>query len=291
MTTIDSSTDDVGSETAEAFARDHPNLVKLGRAGWIAKGIVYALTGVLALVVASQSSGAASGVSGKEASQSGAIATIADQPAGVALLVVITLGLALYVLWRMVTIILPAENNAKTWLTRAGYLISVVSYTALGWSALSFARNPGTSEGGEDAKVERYTRTLLEATAGRSLVFVVGIGLIAVGAFFLYKGYAATFESDLNPGRVGPLSHQGLVTMGRIGWAGRGVMMGLIGFFLLRAAINFDADDAKGLDGSLRTLSGSAVGTVLIAVVAVALVTYGAFCAFSAPRRKLIGAD
>ncbi len=290
MSTVEGSTDEVGSDAAEDFAREHPGLVKLGRAGWFAKGIVYALTGVLALTIAAQSSDVASG-SNNEASQSGAIATIAEQPAGAALLVAIAIGLALYVAWRVVTVILPAENSVATWITRAGYLGSAFTYVTLAWSALSFARNRGSGGGGEDAKVERYTRTLMEATAGRFLVFALGVGVIGVGIYFASRAYTAEFAEDLDGRSTGPVSHDGLVAMGRVGWAGRGVMLGLIGFFLTRAAVLFDPDSAKGLDGSLRTVAGSAAGTVLIAAVALGLIVYGTFCALSAPRRRLTGAD
>lgn len=289
MTSSDAG-DDVGSESAQELVRQHPNLVRLGRIGWIAKGIVYVLTGGLGFAVAMQSAAQQSG-SGTEASQSGAVATIADQPGGVALLVAIAVGLSLYVIWRVATVVLPAENSTETWLSRAGYGISAISYTLLAWSAVSFARNPGTSEGGEDAKVERATRALLEATGGRYLVLAVAAGIIAAGIYFLHKGYSASFESDLAPGSVGPLSHRGLVAMGRVGWIGRGLMMGLIGVFLARAAINFEPDDAQGFDGSLRNLAGTTLGTTLIVVVAVGLIVYGAFCVLSAPRRLLSGAD
>lgn len=288
--TVQTDPSTTGSETAQEFVEQHPNLVTLARVGWVAKGIVYALTGALALAVAMQSATEQSG-SGNEASQSGAVATIAEQPAGVALLVAIAIGLGLYVIWRVATILLPAENSVSSWLDRAGYGLSAISYVALGWSAVSFALNPGSSEGGEDARVERATRTMLEATGGRALVLIVGAGVIAAGISFLYKGSSTSFESDLSPGSVGPVSHRGLVTLGRIGWIGRGLMMSLIGVFVARAAITFDPDDAQGLDGSLRTVAGTTLGTTLILVVAVGLVVYGAFCALSAPRRHLSGAE
>jgi hypothetical protein len=79
--------------------------------------------------------------------------------------------------------------------------------------------------------------------------------------------------------------------MGRVGWAGRTAMMGLIGFFICRAAWRFDPDDAQGLDGSLRKVAESGLGTALVLVVAAGLFTYGVFCIVSAPRRLLVAAD
>jgi hypothetical protein len=290
------SSGEIGSERAEHFAREHPNLVKLGRVGWVAKGVVYGLMGVLAVAVALQTSDAqaASGeraAGQQEASASGAIAAIVESSAGAALLYVIAVGLALYVAWRIVSIVLPADNDADAWLTRAGYAVSAIGYSILAWTAFSFARHPGTGAASEDARIEQFTRDLLGNGAGRVAVFVLGAVLVCTGAYFLYKGAAATFESDLAPGGVGPVSHDALVTLGRVGWVGRALMMGLIGFFLARAAVRFDPAEAEGLDGALRRVSGSSLGTVLVLVVAVGLVVYGAFCVISAPRQRLTGAD
>ena len=43
---------EVGSEKVEEFVQEHPRLVRFARIGWVSKGIVYALVGVLALTVA-----------------------------------------------------------------------------------------------------------------------------------------------------------------------------------------------------------------------------------------------
>ena len=120
MTTIDRSTnDDIGVEHAAEFARHHPGLVKLGRVGWIAKGIVYTLTGFLALFIAfgsdsETSTPSSDGSPDQEASQSGAIAKIAESSGGVILLYVIAGGLVLYSLWRIVSALLPASSPRST---------------------------------------------------------------------------------------------------------------------------------------------------------------------------------
>ena len=79
--------------------------------------------------------------------------------------------------------------------------------------------------------------------------------------------------------------------LGRVGWVGRAIVMGLVGCLLIRAAVRFRPDDAKGLDGALREVTGSSLGAVLVGFAAVALVLYGLFCVFSAPRQRLSGAD
>lgn len=285
--------EEMGSERAEEFASEHPGLVKFGRAGWAAKGVVYGLTGVLALFVALRSVGASSS-GGEEASQSGAISSIAQRSGGALVLYVVAVGLLLYAAWRLISLMLPTDNDLKGWAGRAGYLVSAITYLFLAWTAFSFARRPGSSGGSEnsqDARVEQLTRDLLGMTGGRTLVVVAGLVLIGIGAFFGWKAYDASFESQIEPGGTGPVSHSALIKLGRVGWVGRAVMMGLIGFFLVRAAVTFNADEAKGLDGSLRQAAGSTIGTILVLILAVGLIVYGVFCVLSAPRRRLVAAD
>jgi len=285
---------DVGVERAEEFAREHPGLVKFARIGWVAKGVVYGLTGVLGLLIGlhkTDSTPAASTGAEGEASQTGAIARIADSSYGTVLLIVMAVGLLIYAVWRLVTVLLPADNDVKGWLTRIGYLVSTIVYSVLGFTAISLARNPGSPANGEDSKIESFTRDFMDRSGGRAMIFVLGVVVMIIGAVFLYNAISAHFRSQLLPGGVGPVSHEMLVTLGRIGWLGRSGMMGLIGFFLARAAVRFDPAEAQGLDGSLRKAASSGPGTWLVIAVGAALIVYGVFCVLSAPKQRLVGAD
>jgi hypothetical protein len=293
MTAIQHDADqDIGVEQAEEFAREHPGLVKLARVGWVAKGVVYVLIGMLAFVIVFDSGPATETTEpDQEASLGGAISKIAETSGGAFLLVVIAIGLVIYSTWRIVSALLPADNDLESWLNRAGYLVSAATYLVVAWTALSLARAPGNSQESEDSKVESFTADLLGKSYGQTLVFVVGAILIVIAAAFLRKAITANFASQMAARGVGPVSHRALVRMGRVGWLGRSAMMGLVGFFLCRAAVLFDSDEAQGLDGSLRHAATSGVGTALVLVVAVGLVVYGAFCVISAPRQLLVPAD
>jgi hypothetical protein len=115
--------------------------------------------------------------------------------------------------------------------------------------------------------------------------------VVGVGIYFLIKGARASFRDELEPRGVGPVSHESIVTMGRVGWVGRGIVMGLIGWFLIRAAVEFRPAAAKGFDGSFREVTETAIGPFIVALAAVGLIVYGAFCVISAPRQRLKGAD
>ncbi len=282
-----------GSDTVAQFARDHPALVALARTGWAAKGLVYLIVGILAIPIAANGldRGRTEGGEG-EASQAGAVAEIAAQPLGAVALWFVAAGLLLYVLWRLVSIALPAKNGATMWLTRVGYLVSAGIYASLAWSAISIARDGvGAGQQSQDSRVDGVTRDVMEWTGGRWLIGLVGIAILVIGGFFIHRGVTAGFRDELEGGGVGPISHQALVRLGQAGWVGRGVMMLLIGWFVTGAAIKFDPDAATGIDGALRDATASTMGALLALVVAAGLVLFGAFCVISAPRTRLQGAD
>ena len=279
-----------GVDTIEDLARQHPSLVFVARAGWLAKGLVYGLVGILVLPIAFDSS-RGSGDAGDEASQSGAITRIAENSAGKAALWAVAIGLALYVLWRVVSILLPAQNTAKAWATRAGYAVSAIVYTALAWSAISFATHGTTSAETENSRVERFSADLMEMSGGRWLVGLVGAILIAAGGYFAHKGITASFRKELQGGGVGPLGNEQIVSIGRVGWCARAAMMGLLGFFLIRAAVQFSPDEAEGLDGALRRLADTSWGPFVVLGIGLGLLIYGIFCVVSAPLQRLRGAD
>jgi hypothetical protein len=285
--------DNLGSDGAAAFVRRHPWVVTLGRVGWVAKGVVYALTGVLALTLATDNIGATP--DSDEANQTGAVSKVAQQPFGTTLLWLLAIGLFIYAAWRIVTVVLPADTDTEAWLNRIGYTVSAIVYIALGLTAISLARQPGTASSEasrqEDAKIEQFTADVLGWSGGRLLIGLLGLVVIAIGFVFAWKGISASFTKHLEQRRVGPFDWHVIKAMGRIGWVGRGVMMALIGWFLLRAAVQFDAAEARGLDDSLRRVADSSVGVVLVLVVAVGLAVYGAFCIITAPSVKLVASD
>jgi len=77
---------------------------------------------------------------------------------------------------------------------------------------------------------------------------------------------------------------------GRAGLAGhvaRGVVFGLIGVFLTKAAFDYDPNDAIGLDGALQKLVDSPYGPYLLGLTAIGLICYGLYCLVDARYRDV----
>ena len=274
--------DPIGRLTAE-----HPAIVKFGRVGWFAKGIVYLLAGGLALLVVFRSFGWSDvKVGSNEASPTGAIKEIARSTGGPLLLVALAAGMFLYAAWRLATAVRPGSTDAEGWATRVGYFVSAIMYATFGATAISLLRSRAAKANGNKT-VRDITSSVMEHTAGRWLIGIAGALTIAAGLYRCRKGLKSDVTDDVDMSGMSAERSRWTRRLGAVGEVGRGIAMGLIGFFLLRAAVTFKATEATGLDGALRRLAEQPWGAFVVAVVAVGLIAYGLFCLATFTRRRL----
>lgn len=278
-------TDQMADKVDETIA-DNPAVERLTRLGWIAKGAVYTLMGGAAISIA-QSGGSRS--SDEEASPNGALDTVIEQPGGRVVLGVLAVGLALYCVWRILSVAVIRSNKAEAWLDRIGYTFSAVFYGVLTYVAARAAINGVDPD--RDNFVERWSRRAMEWQLGRWLVMAAGIVTLGVGLYFIVKkGIMRSFCDDLTSvsgDQRDDMAERALVVSGVVGWIGRGIVTVLVGFFVTRAAWRFDPDDARGFDAALRRLASTETGTVFVWIAGIGLVVYGIFCLLSHRRRRL----
>jgi hypothetical protein len=277
------------SNSVARLTAEHPGLVKLGRAGWFAKGVVYLLAGYLALAVAVKAAGwsdSTSGTGNQEASPTGAIKTVAGSPGGTVLLWLLAIGMLLYAAWRVVSALLPGGTDAKAWIHRIGFIASAIVYSTLAFSAIALARHPAKSENG-NKKVTDISASVMKHGAGRLAIGIAGAIIIAAGLYRIYKGLTMDVNDELDLSGMSPTRVTWTRRLAAIGEVGRGIGIGLIGFFMLRAAITFDAKEATGLDGALRRLATQTWGLVIVFVVGVGFAAYGIFCLATFTHRRL----
>jgi hypothetical protein len=254
---------------------------RLARFGYTTKGIVYVIIGILAVM-------AAFGTGGKTTGSKGAIRTIAAQPFGQFLLILAALGLLGYVIWRFVEAIKDPDNkgtDAKGIVTRIGYAISGSIYATLAFYAANMALGSGGASGGNSK--QDWTARLLAQPFGRWLVGIIGIVIIGVGFYRLYKAYKTKFRRKLNLRELSLSQERAVVNTCRFGIAARGVVFVLIGIFLTRAARQYDASEVKGLDGILLTVAQQPFGKFLLTLVALGLVAYGIYMLVQARYRQI----
>jgi hypothetical protein len=282
MARLDTLTDQAVDHAQHAAHQASPWVERLARFGYVAKGIVNGLVGVLALQVAF-------GVGGATTDTRGTLEPILLAPFGRFLLAAIALGLALYGLWRFVQAGLDTErkgSDAKGLLTRGSYAVIGAVYLGLALSAVRLLLGAGGAN--SDSKYQGWTATLLARPFGRWLVVLAGLVAIGIGVYQLYQAWSAGFAEHLRLGELGT-DEQNLVTrLGRIGYTARGVVFGIIGLFLILAAVREQPEQARGIGGALATLAQQPHGPWLLGAVAVGLAAYGAYVLVEARYRRLL---
>ena len=78
-----------------------------------------------------------------------------------------------------------------------------------------------------------------------------------------------------------------LEPLGSFGILSRAIVFGLIGVFVVKAAIEFDPKEAIGLDGALQKLANAPYGGFLLGGTAIGLAAFGLFCCAQAYFRDV----
>lgn len=264
-------------------AASSPGMTLLARAGYVAKGIVYLIIGGLAAKVAI-------GEGGSTTDRNGALRAIQEQPFGKFLLAVVAFGLVGYALWSLVQALLDPEGqgtDAKGIAARVGYGVVGLSYAALAVAAAQLALGAGNGGSSSDTTTKDWTARLLSLPFGPFLVVLAGLVVIGVAGYLFYRAYSAEFQKTLDLGGMSAESRTWILTLGRVGYAALGTVFGIVGIFLIVAAVRDNAGAAKGLGGALRELAVQPYGHVVLGVVAVGLIAYGLYSLAQARYRRL----
>jgi len=144
-------------------------------------------------------------------------------------------------------------------------------------------------QGGND-QAKTLTAKVLDLPAGRWLVGLVGLVIAGVGVYFAKQGWNREFLQELDLADAGAGERSLVERTGVVGNIGRGAVFVVVAWFLIKAAVQYDANEAQGLDGALRSLADQPYGQVLLAAAAVGLAAYGAFAMLSARHRRPPGA-
>ncbi|MGH3457908.1 DUF1206 domain-containing protein [Aeromicrobium sp.] len=250
----------------------HSTTMKAGaRVGLMAYGVVHLLVAWLALQVAWSGGGDASG--------SGALHKLAEQPFGSILLWITALGLVVLALWQLLAAILgyeSEEDEKKRTFKRLSAVARTIAYGFLAFAAGRIASGSGKSGG--RSKEEGITADLLAAPAGRLLVGIVALAIFAIAVRQAWRGITDSFTNDLQPQATTGPSGRTVLVLGRIGYVAKGVAFGIVAILFAAAAITYDADKAGGLDDALGTLRDQPFGPYLLTIVALGIAAFGVFC-------------
>jgi hypothetical protein len=200
-----------------------------------------------------------------ETDSNAALSSLRDAPLGVAFLWLAVVAWIALGAWRLVDAMRPGAEGKD----RAKDGGKALVYAALALSAGTIAS--GTDSSSSDSQAQGFAGSLMSAPAGRLLVGAIGLAVLAVGAYLIYKGLTKKFEEDLNR------APQAVTVMGTVGYPAKGVALGVVGILFVYAAMTADADKAEGLDGALDGLLGAPAGPLIVGIVGLGFAAYGVY--------------
>ena len=269
------------SATSHGAHRAAPWLRWVARGGIVAQGMIYLLIGGLALAVVFNPVQHPSG-------SQGAMSHLAHAPLGGALLALLALGLAAYVLWQLMQAMGDPESHGqgklKQFAVRIQHLWDAAVHCLLvgmaGWQLLGYSRGDA-----HDQTQQHLTATAMHIPGGQWLVIAIGGGIMAFALVEWIMACRPEHDTRMD------LSHtpwrRPILALLVLGHAARGALFGLIGAFLIRAAWRHDALDSTGVAGALQSMRQQPWGAWLLGTVAVGLIAFG-LAQFAEARYRVI---
>lgn len=237
------------------------------RVGFAASGVLHLLLAYIILRLALGSGG--------NADQSGALATLAGQTGGQVMLWVAAFGLLALGLWHIAEAVVgskPSErsgnDDSPAW-KRAKSIGLAIANIAIAFSAMRFAMGSGQSSGQQNSGLSAQ---LMQSGWGKALLIVIGLGVLGVGGYHVYRGVMQKFFKDLR------VSHGAAITViGVAGYTAKGLVLGGAGLLVVFATLQADPAKASGLDAAVKTLGEAPFGKFLLMLAALGIAAFGAY--------------
>ena len=238
------------------------------RAGLAARAAIYLLMGGLALELAL-------GQTHRETDQRGALTAVAQHAGGKLLLVLLAVGFAGYALWRFSEAAFGVVGDGNGAGPRLKSLVRGLVYASFAFTTVSILA--GAGGGSQAGQQQGLTARVMGHTGGRVLIGVVGLVIVVVGATMVVEGVKKKFEKYLAMSQMSATTRSVVEKLGMVGTIARGVVIGLAGVLVVEAAVTYQPQKARGLDGALRTLARQPFGEVLLGAAALGLIAFGIY--------------
>ncbi|HWB21963.1 MAG TPA: DUF1206 domain-containing protein [Gaiellaceae bacterium] len=255
-----------------------PVFAVLSRAGFVARGLVYGIIGLLALRLAV-------GAGGTITNQEGALHAVARQDFGQFLLTLVAIGLGGYSVWRLMRAAIGhGPEGRDSGVERVGALGSGIFYGTICIAAVKILAG---ADAGSEGNAKKTTAGVYGWPAGAWIIGAAGVVMIGVALYQGHRGVTRSFLADSKTEEMGPEMKRWITRIGVVGHLARMVVFALVGIFLIKAAIDAKPDAAIGLDGALAKVLHRSYGSLLLGVVSAGLIAFALFSLSEARYRRI----
>ena len=257
---------------------------KIAKTGFIAKGSVYAITGVLTFM-------AAFNMGGQKTGRVQVLQFLDQQTFGNVLLILMGIGLACYATWRFIQSIKDPEHigdDTKGKAKRTAFFISGLIY--LGLAVLAVLRVFGSRSGSSGSSGSAQKSSFLASETGLILIGIVGAGIVIAGIFQFVKAYRNDYTKKFDLTSLHEeKKRKSIKNTAKFGLSSRGVIFLIIGYFALKASFSSDPSKIKTTTEAFSFIQESSYGAWLMGLVAAGLVAYAIYMFLMAKYRRFRG--
>lgn len=249
------------------------------RVGFMAKGLVYLILGVLALR-------SVLGSGGRITNPRGVAEKILSEPHGTILVALLAVGLAGYALWRFIEALADANmkgTKPASVVIRSGYALSGIIYGTLALEAGLMAL--GDRDG---AGKSRIVRLLLNGELGPALVILVALGLLAYAVHEFVRSVRGQVDDELHLGAAPAAASPWLAGIVNFGTGARAVVFALLAVLLVRAAATPAAAASIDAVDGMRLAARLPEGRWWLAFIAAGFAAYGVEQVVQAFYRRIV---
>ncbi len=167
------------------------SIKKMARIGFVAKGVVYGIIGVLTFK-------AAFDMGGQKAGQMQVLEFLEKQTFGNVLLILMAIGLAFYATWRFIQSFKTLKILGMTKKGRPkGSPSSLVDCYTLGSGYLAALKAFGSGTGSSGSSGSAQKSSFLASETGLWIIGIAGVGIIIAGIFQFVKAYKNDYYEKL----------------------------------------------------------------------------------------------
>jgi hypothetical protein len=199
------------------------------------------------------------------------------------ILLVVAVGLLAFALWQLTAAAIGFRwvSGGERFRKRFGALSKSVAVIVVAVVVVDYLTG---QVGGTTAS--SLAADLLAAPAGRILLGVAAVVILAVAGGMVYTGLRRTFMGDLDVRRLPRATRRTIEVLGAVGTLARALALAVVGLLAGTAALMSDPERAGGLDAALRALGSTVLDTSLLVMVAAGFGAYGVYCLVDAATRR-----
>ncbi|MDQ3394344.1 MAG: DUF1206 domain-containing protein [Bacteroidota bacterium] len=241
--------------------------------GCIATGIIYFAVGVIAILSFLR-------IKHGGADESSLMEYLNDFLVGNILVWVILLGTVSYIMWRIYESIKDPYNYGKSAMglaKRGGIALSSIADVLIAFTAIQVKLGTGNiQEDGEPEEQRQLVAGLMQDDWGIWVVIAIGVIICFTAAVQFFYGITRGYKERLDINNFSSTLKSIIHILAWVGYLARGFILGIIGFFFIKAGVVENANHIVNTDKAFDFI-GDNVGHLFFILVAIGTICYGLF--------------